>query len=292
MIYKIENDLLEILLNSEGAELTSIKGKNDNLEYLWIGDKNYWGRHAPVLFPIVGKVNNNTYRLNDEIYHLNQHGLARDCNFEILSTGENFIKFSLKYSEETLKIYPYKFNLKIKYTLIDSKIQIDYEVINLDKDEIYFSIGAHPGFNCPLLPNESFDDYYIQFEKNETCPTMVLNKEGFLKREKISYLKDSNIINLNDNTFKNDALIFKNLISNRISLKSNKSSKSISLDFKGFPFLGIWSMPTGAPFICMEPWFGHADFEDFDDDFKNKPGIIKLNVNNSFKCNYKIEINQ
>lgn len=287
MIYTLENEHLKISLSNHGGELHSIKGKKDNTEFLWSGDEAYWKYHAPVLFPIVGKVFNGKYTVDGTTYELPQHGLARVRDFEMIEQTKNSISFELKYSEDTLKVYPFKFSLIIKYTLNDINLSIDYIVKNLDNKEMYFSIGAHPAFMCPI-ENDKFDDYYFEFNEKETASIMQLVGPGYFSKEEKPYLKDENIINLSTDLFKSDALVFKNLKSNKISLKSKTHKKYLEFDFGEFPYLGLWTKATGAPFVCIEPWFGHADFDGFNEEFKDKAAIQSLMPNKEFSCNYNI----
>ncbi|HFE9683344.1 TPA: aldose 1-epimerase family protein [Clostridium perfringens] len=287
MIYTLENEHLKISLSNHGGELHSIKGKKDNTEFLWSGDEAYWKYHAPVLFPIVGKVFNGKYTVDGTTYELPQHGLARVRDFEMIEETKNSISFELKYSEDTLKVYPFKFSLIIKYTLNDINLSIDYIVKNLDNKEMYFSIGAHPAFMCPI-ENDKFDDYYFEFNEKEKASIMQLVGPGYFSKEEKPYLKDENIINLSTDLFKSDALVFKNLKSNKISLKSKTHKKYLEFDFGEFPYLGLWTKATGAPFVCIEPWFGHADFDGFNGEFKDKAAIQSLMPNKEFSCNYNI----
>lgn len=293
MVTKLENELLQVLLDDNGAELISIKGKKDHVEYLWTADSKYWSRHAPILFPIVGKVKDNKYRIGEREFKLSQHGFARDSVFELVENENNKVVYKLTSSEDTLKNYPYKFELYVGYELKENNLQIKYKVKNIDNEKIYFSIGAHPGFNCPLLNGEHMEDYYLEFNKNENARTELLHTElGLFTGESETVLENSNIIKLSKKLFKNDALVFKNLNSNKIALKNNKNNKSITMNFQGFPYLGIWSKPDGAPFVCIEPWFGHADFVDFNGDYREKAGIMNLETGKEFTCSYDLLIEQ
>ncbi|GIM28291.1 galactose mutarotase [Clostridium polyendosporum] len=292
MLKTLENNLLKITASTFGGELHSIKGKKTNTEFLWDGNETYWKYHAPILFPIVGKVYDNKYIINNKTFELPQHGLARTSEFNLFEQTENSLTFELKHSKVTLEKYPFKFSLQIKYTLEDSSVKIEYIVNNLDNTDIYFSIGAHPAFKCPILENENFQDYYFEFSEKETASTMELTSDGYFSGKKIPLLKEENIIGLTTELFKNDALVFNSLKSHTITLKSKNHSKNVTFDFNEFPYLGLWSKPSGAPFVCIEPWFGHADYDDFRGEFKNKEGIISLEINKSFKCTYTITVNE
>ena len=289
-MYTLENEKIKITVSKQGAELHNITSKVDGTEYLWNRNKRYWGYSAPVLFPIVGKVKNGTYKVDGKEYNLPQHELARLKEFEMLEKTDNKIIFELVDSEETLKVYPYKFSLKIAYTLVESGVVTEYIVENTDNKTIYFSIGAHPAFMCPMVVGEIIDDYYFEFNEKENCDIMPISEEGYIKRERKQYLVNNNIIPLNFDVFKGDALVFDSLKSNKISLKSVNHDKVLTMDFTGFPYMGLWTKATGAPFVCIEPWYGHADFEDFDGELKDKAGIEKLQIGQKFNSSYTVTI--
>ena len=288
MLYTLENESIKITASTTGGELHNIINKKDNTEFLWNGNEEFWKYHAPILFPIVGKVNNGNYTVNGETFNLPQHGLARTSEFTVLNKSNTHITFELKYSNESLKVYPYKFSLKITYTLIDNGVTVGYSVDNLDNKRIYFSIGAHPAFMCPIESNETINDYFFELNNKETSSLMLLNQEGHFLPHRQPYLNNNNIINLSKELFKNDALVFDNLSSTLISLKSKNHNKVLSMDFTGFPYMALWSKQTGAPFVCIEPWYGHSDYADFTGELKDKDGIEKLEVSSTFNCSYTI----
>ncbi|MBM7833917.1 aldose 1-epimerase family protein [Clostridium sardiniense] len=292
MLYTLENESTKITASTYGGELHNLISKKNEIEFLWNGDPKHWKYHSPILFPIVGKVNNGEYRACGATYNLPQHGLARVSDFEMIDQTKDSITFELKYSNDTLKVYPYKFSLKIKYTLIESGVKVTYIVKNLDDKIIYFSIGAHPAFLCPIEENETMNDYYFEFNHKETADTMLLTKDGYFNHERKDYLDDENIIPLSKELFAGDALVFDNLKSNKISLKSKNHGKSLTMDFEGFPFMGLWSKAEGAPFVCIEPWYGHADYSDFTGELKDKAGIEKLDVNDTFQCSYTLTLSE
>jgi len=290
MIYTLENSFIKITASNYGGELHSLTSQEDNTEFLWNGDPRFWKYHAPILFPIVGKVNNLIYKVNGREYTLPQHGLARVSEFNLVSKTEDEIVFELRSSEESLKVYPFKFSLRIKYTLINSSLNISYSVKNIDNKKIYFSIGSHPAFMCPLKKDETLDDYYFKFNSKETTSIMCLNNDGYFLKERLPFLDNSDTIPLSKDLFKHDALVFSNLTSKEISICSKNHSKTLTFNFSNFPYLGLWAPATGAPFVCIEPWFGHADYEDFNGDFVEKEGIISLEENTIFNCNFTVTI--
>ncbi|EKQ56436.1 MULTISPECIES: aldose 1-epimerase family protein [unclassified Clostridium] len=292
MIYCLENERVRITASTDGGELHSITGKKEETEYLWNGNPEYWKYHSPHLFPIIGQLNNSKYRIEDKEYQLPSHGFARISEFTLLSKDNDHVAFELKYSDKTLEVYPYKFSLQITYTLEDNSIVVGYKVINFDDKEIYFSLGAHPAFMCPIEKGEALEDYYLKFNKVENSSIMCFDENVYFTHNKKEYLINSDIIELKKEVFKNDALVFNDLKSNKITIKSRNNNKSLSVEFDGFPYLGIWAPAKGAPFVCIEPWFGHADYGDFNGDFKEKEGIISLEIGKEFNCIYKISIEE
>jgi len=288
MITKLENKNICAIINSHGAELASLLLKKDETEYLWGANPDIWGRHAPVLFPIVGKVINDQYAIGDRKFELPQHGFARNMNFAQVKVAPDRVTYRLTSNEQTLVKYPYKFQLDIGYVLKISGIIVEYHIQNMDNQPIYFSIGSHPGFNCPLLPDEKFEDYYLEFQHKETA--YRYNLENGLLGEKELFFQNENILPLSNTLFKNDALIFKNLQSNQITLKSRRSEKTVTVHYEDFPYMGIWSHPDGAPFICIEPWCGIADTKGEVKDFSDKEGIQCLKVGEKFEREYSISL--
>jgi galactose mutarotase-like enzyme len=288
MMTTLENEFIKVQSKAEGAELTSLVLKKDQTEYLWQADPKVWARHAPVLFPIVGKLHDNKYAIGEREYQLPQHGFARDRVFELLESSASHVLYRLTDDEKSKQIYPYSFELAIEYRIRGTALEVRYKVTNLDKEEMYFSIGAHPGFNCPLLPHEKMEDYFLEFEKKETLKKMVL-KDGLISHTE-SFLTHESIIPLSKELFKDDAIIVSSFASSSLALKCRSSNKSITVDFPGFPYLGIWSKPEGAPFVCIEPWFGVTDVKDDKREFDKKKGICPLSPLDTFECRYIITI--
>lgn len=292
MIYSLENENIRITASTFGGELNSITGKKEGTEYLWSADPEYWRYHSPHLFPVVGNLKDSKYRVDGKEYEMLSHGFARRSEFTLLEQGKDYITFELRYSDETIKVYPYKFSLQVTYTIEESSTVISYKVINLDDKKIYFSLGAHPAFMCPIEKDEVLEDYYLKFNKIENSSIMRFDENVRLTHEKQEYLVNSDVIELKKEVFKNDALVFDDLKSDKITIKSKNHNKSISVEFSGFPYMGIWAPVKGAPFVCIEPWFGHADYGDFNGEFKEKEGVLPLEIGEEFKCNYKISVEE
>lgn len=284
----IENETLLIEIENRGAELKRIYHKQKEKEYLWPGSREWWPRSAPVLFPIVGKLNDNHYRVNGGTYSLSQHGFARDKDFLVHQKNQSVIHYRLEEDEESLKIYPFLFTLEIGYALQGPRLEVSYKVINKGKGSMYFSIGGHPGFICPLEEKENFSDYYLQFEKKETIDRYLV-EEGLLSGKTERILTDENILPLHYDLFEHDAIVLKNMASTFMLLKSRVSDYSLRFDYGGYPFFGIWTQ-VGAPFICLEPWCGIADTKGFDGAFPQKEGVEKLKEGEAFHRAFAITL--
>ncbi|CEP48612.1 glycoside hydrolase-type carbohydrate-binding protein [[Clostridium] sordellii] len=288
---KIENNKLIIETTNKGAELINIYSKTGNKELLWSGDSKFWGRHSPILFPIVGRLKDNETIIDSKLYNMNQHGFARDMEFNLIDKSINSITYILKSNSKTKSFYPYDFELTVKYTLIDTTININWKVFNKSNKDMYFSIGAHPAFNIPFYDNESINDYFLKFECSKDINNYTLEGPFVSKKSEV---KSIDILNLTPELFKNDALIYDNI--NKISICSKSNTSSIDIKFESFPFVGIWSpyykeSNSIAPFLCIEPWYGIADSIDSTKIFKDKLGINKLPNKETFIASYSITIN-
>ena len=282
MITVISNSKLTASIKHAGAELFSLKNKHDK-EYIWEGNPAFWGKHSPVLFPIVGTLKNNTYTINNISYHLPRHGFARDMEFNLVSKTDESAVFSIQSNDKTIKIYPFEFELQIIYTLIDSQLDIKYKVINKTNSKMPFSIGAHPA----IALSENFENYTLEFEKKEALKYSLLENDLISNKTKQLETKEGQI-QLNYSLFENDALIFKSLESNSLTISEN-NTPYVKVDFSDFPSLGIWTKEN-APFICIEPWFGYSDTPENSGNLFEKEGILILETNQTFNSKFSIEI--
>lgn len=264
------------VIDSHGAQLVSLKGSG--VEYLWQGDKAYWGGQAPVLFPFVGGLRNGRTVMKNRIIECARHGFARRSEFEISEQTENSVTLFIKDNDETRKIYPYSFLFKMKYTLSGDTLTQEFITENTGDEVLPFTVGGHPAFNIPMEDGLSFEDYRIQFDGNETQEAPTVNLQtgliDFINRYPL--IKDEAVINLKHNLFDADALVFDSLKNPSVSLLSDKGGRGIRVDFKGFPYLGIWSAVGTAPFVAIEPWTGCATCEDEDDEFTHKRNLTML----------------
>jgi len=285
--YELKSNDVTVKLTTLGAELTSLTD-HEGTEYIWNADEKYWKRHTPILFPIVGNVLEGKYSVGQEEYLLSTHGFARDMEFDVEAKNEGTITFVLNSSLKTKTMYPFDFSLKVIYTLKEKVLDVAYEVINQDHDTMYFKIGAHPAFMCPLFKEDTIEDYYIEFEKEEKATEILVTPEVYLSNE--TRVFNGKKIALAKALFKEGPLVFNNYQSTSMSLKSLKHDKKLTVTFEGFPFLGIWSTTNEASFVCIEPWHGHADFIDDSKVLSHKKDITSLKPQDTFKCVHSISI--
>ena len=270
-IVTISNELLEVKISSMGAELKSIKSCGK--EKLWQGDTSFWAGQAPILFPICGGLKDDKYFFEGKEYNLQKHGYARFAEFEIECLEKDMAVFLLYSNEESIKQFPFKYELRIIYSLNCSRLNVEYNIKNLSQKEMYFSVGAHEGYACP----EGIEEYSIIFEETENLDSSVLNG-NLLEYKTINVGKNTTELPLKYEYFSVDALVFLNLKSRMVKLQNRTNGEVVTLEFKDHDYFLLWTKP-GAKYICMEPWSGIQDFVDSDFDITKKRGIIKLSAN-------------
>ncbi|QNT77873.1 aldose 1-epimerase family protein [Entomobacter blattae] len=283
--FNIYNDYLTVSINEKGAELVSLKDKK-NKEWLWQAGPE-WARHSPVLFPIVGKLKNNTARIAEKDYTIPQHGFARDLDFSWAWQGRDGCSLVLTDSEETRKDFPFPFFLELAYMLDGAKLTVHYKVKNTGKAALPVSLGAHPAFRWPLDDNSTKTDHTLVFENDETAPVKKL-KNGLLQESDVSNPVKNRTLSLSDSLFTDDVIIFENPASSSVIFKNTQGTK-LTVSWEGFKQLGLWMKP-GANFLCIEPWAGYASPEQFSGDFSKKPGLLLLPPDEEFKASWSVEL--
>ena len=275
---------------SHGAELTSFRNQQTGLEYLWQADPAHWGRHAPVLFPIVGRLPDDTYLHKGQAYRMGQHGFARDREFTLLRQSATEAVFRLCDDEASRAVYPFAFELTISYTLRESALTVRWEVCNPAADgPLLFSIGAHPAFRCPLRPGERFEDYALHFDWFVNADTHEL-RAGLLTGNTAPLLFQERELPLTYPLFASDALVFKHYGFTRLTLRGAEASPFVRMRFEGFPYLGIWTKGPGAEFVCLEPWQGVAGTVGPPVELRRKEGMLTLRPGERFAAAYEIEV--
>lgn len=288
MLYTIDNGILEARIESKGAELRNLIHMESGEEFMWGADPAYWGKTSPVLFPFVGGVKDDTYTYKGVSYRGSKHGFARDCEFEVVEQEGSRIVFKISSTEETMKDYPFEFDFFMEYSIEGREVKLEYRVVNKTRGEMYFSLGAHPAFATPSDEHIDFEDYYLEFEKEEEAKSYTL--EGmYISNKKIDYLEGKRI-KLKRDMFAKDAIMFERLASKVVTLKNNKNSKSVRVDYTGFPLIAFWNVP-GADYVCIEPWCGIADFIDSNGRLEEKYAIERLDEGKEFSRVLRIEVN-
>ena len=293
-VVTLSNNQLTVKINEFGAEVSSVTDQKSGYEFMWQADEDYWGRHAPVLFPIVGRLKNDQYEYDGQTYEMTQHGFARDSMFEVKDITEDTATFSLTDSKETLEKYPFKFTLVIKYTLEENRLTVTYEVKNRSTRKVmYYGIGGHPAFNVSQTTdkdgNNEFDQVSFHFETNEEQLFIPLSEEGLLKLKEAEK-QTVGEIQLTHDTFKEDALIYKIEPNSEMVLTDEAEGVEIRLDPQEMEHVGVWSpYPKRAGFVCLEPWAGVADDEETSGQFDEKYGIHKLNPEQIMTHEYTIQ---
>lgn len=285
----LNNQHIKATISSLGAELKSLVNENTNVDYLWCGDPAHWSGQSPVLFPIIGSLNDGKILIGDKSYEMGNHGFARRSDFQCLASDPLSAHFMLNDNETTLKQYPYKFKLQLIYSLIGNAISIQYMVTNTGTKVMPFQLGTHPAFNCPMGMTKDLSDWYLTFEKKESLSRIGL-KDNLLDLNDLSPWMDNTAhMPLNKEIFEAGAIVFKSVESSHVTLSSDKTPEKIIVSYNNFPDMGIWQ-PVNAPFLCIEPWFGHGDPVGFNGDIMEKIGMVHLNPGETYEAELRIRI--
>ena len=281
-MHTLKNDILPIEVSAFGAELQSIR-KGD-IEYLWQGNPDVWYGQSPVLFPIIGNVLEGKYFLDGKEYLMPKHGLFRKRDAILVEQTANKLVFMEKEDEETLAIFPYNFEVYVIFELIDKTLKVKHKIVNKSDKTMYFSIGGHPGFNCKIGD-------YLEFDENENLDTVEIDTDCLRTNKMIPVLRDEKKIVITEDIFNNDALIFTGMKSKNITLSSDDHNRKVIFDYSDCSYLGIWAKP-GAPYVCIEPWWGVNDSHERKADFSQKDAIISLESGNTYECYWSAEISE
>lgn len=286
----IENDVLKVTINSFGAEMSSIIKKDTGTEYLWSADEKYWKRSAPVLFPIVGSLKNKEFIYEGKAYPMGQHGFARDMEFSLVSHEENEVWFSLCSDDTTYEKYPFRFTLELGYRLQENILQVLWRVVNEDDKELYFSIGGHPAFMCPLNPEEKQTDYMLAFDTKEDLYYSKLSENGLVYKRNEKLETNGGKMLIGKHLFDEDALVIENHQAQEVLLCTPGGKPYLTVKFDA-PLFGLWS-PAGkdAPFVCIEPWYGRCDSEEFDGSLSQREYGQCINAGETFVAGYDIVV--
>lgn len=288
---KLENESLSVEIAELGAEVIRIFDKQKSTEVLWEGDPVYWKRHAPVLFPNVGKTWQNRVLVQGIQYPTTQHGFARDSVFSCTHASAESAAFMLRATEESREVYPYDFELDITYRLSEKELEVEWKVKNCGEEIMYFTIGGHPAFRF-AGKEEKKEDYVLKFPGKKELRFILIDPVTGTGRPDTEYLmrlEEDGTCSMSEEMFAKDAMIFDNGQIEEVWLCHKDKTPYVGIRCEGFPNFGIWSVKN-APFVCLEPWVGRCDNYGFIEDVAQKPGILMLRSDETYVKTYQILI--
>lgn len=290
MIYTLRNSEMEVQVSSKGGELVSLRDA-EQTEYIWIGDATYWKRHAPQLFPCIGRLTNNQYRMDGALHEMGQHGFLRDYELTKVEESETSLHLQLQSDASTRQLYDRVWTVDIFYTLCGKTLSVKFQVRNCDTRTLRFGYGIHPGFNVPLNPALRFEDYRLDFHEVSIPKQMELTERYTISGGMHDYaLEEGRYLPLQHSLFDHDAIILKDM-PHTVTLGSQKDEKKVTVTFPDMPFLGIWHAPeTDAPFVCIEPWSSLPSTDGVIDEFETKPDFITVEPEQTYTNNWSISI--
>ncbi|MET4798222.1 aldose 1-epimerase family protein [Bradyrhizobium sp. LB11.1] len=279
---------LTATIKAHGAEMCSLRHK-DGTEFVWQAGPA-WARHAPLLFPIVGRLANDEMRYRGKTYRMTQHGFARDSQFVWAERGEKRCSLVLEDSEATRALYPFAFRLTAAYTIDDAGLDLSLTVVNTGEETLPVSLGGHPAFNWPLQPGVPKESYVLTFANEEPSPVRRVEGGLLLAATDPSPVRGE-LLPLSESLFTNDAVIIDPINSDAVRYAAGQGAGPwLKMSWRGFRELGVWSKPTGAPFLCIEPWRGYASPKEFDGEFSDKPGLMHIAPGAAEELSYRIEV--
>lgn len=287
-LHTLQSGAIRVILSDAGAEIMQIEDILTGRNYLWYGDGAYWGRRSPVLFPFVGGLKNKTYKYAGREYAMGQHGFARDREFHMTEHDVDTIWFELKADEESMKVYPFRFRLEVGYHLENRTIRVMWRVTNEDKKTMFFSIGGHPAFMCPIDGQGKQTDYYLLFDNRETLSYGKLSANGLLESQGHKLDTCGGCMPITEHLFDEDALVIEDGQVHQVSLAGKDKKPYLTVKFDA-PLLGLWSpAKKHAPFVCIEPWYGRCDRESFDGMLADREHGQELRPGKAFEAEYTI----
>ncbi len=290
MLYTVENENIKVSAEELGAELQSIVLKSSGKEYLWQGTAPYWLSRAYNIFPVCGRLTDGKYTYKGKEYKMTSHGFIRTAALMGEKISDTELLFTLVPDDEIKAQYPFDFVYTVRYIIHGRTVKSVYSVKNTGSEPMYFALGGHPGFNVPLCENESFDDYYLEFDSVKPIKRLIFTPLYDTGRAEPCELLDGKIIPMYHEMFDNDGIFYTDM-SKSITLKSKKSDVFVKVDYDGFENLGLWhTTGSDAPFICIEPWSSVPAFDGVVDDLETKKQMIKLGVNESYTASFDITI--
>ena len=289
-MFCLKNEELTLEIASYGAEMKSLKDNQTGQEYLWDADPAFWKRTSPVLFPLVGNYRDKESIYEGETYTMTQHGFARDMDFTVTKEAENEIWFELHETQETKEKYPFDFCLSIGYRLEGRTVKVIWKVENTNEKTMYFSIGGHPAFVCPISGKGKQTDYRLRFDAKGSVVSSLIGEGGLLTEEKVTYQLENGEMQIAEDLFSRDALVIENDQAHNVSLIDPEGNAYVTVAFDA-PLFGIWAPKGGkAPFVCIEPWYGRCDRADFNKKLEEREWGNELEPGEIFEKSYTITV--
>ena len=282
--FALENEKIKIRVCSVGAELQSIYNKELELEYIWQPGTETFAHHTMLLFPNPGRIAHDRIIVGGKVYPAMMHGFANDMDFQTVECTEKKILLELKATDYTRRYFPYEFRFQVEFTLDGDKVLQNFYVINDDSKPVYYCLGAHPGFYCPIELGESGDDYTLHFNRPQMLRHMELENHTRLLTGNYSLCLDNETdIPLDEHFFDNGPRLYSNMDAETLTLRSNRSGRFMELGITGFDNLCLWGAPGKMSVICIEPWCGTSDRTDTDHIWEHKPGIRRVEIGETGK---------
>ncbi len=290
MMLMIQNDHICLTVDTKGAEMMSLRSA-DGTEYLWQGDAKYWADRAPNLFPFIGRLTNNSYRYRGKSFPMEIHGFASKMEFEPVEQGVDYLVLELRSTIMTLSRYPFDFVFRVIYALNGNKLEIVYQVENRGDNPMHFGVGGHPGFRVPLMPDEEFTDYELEFTMPCQPDRVGFTPKVFLSGHDEPYpFANDRKLDLRHDLFDEDAIILKNM-GREITLRSKKSHHGVCVSYPDMPYLGIWHRPkTDAPYVCIEPWSSLPFRQDIVEEISCKSDLLRLAPKKTYETQWSITL--
>lgn len=289
----LENDFLKISITENGGSLTSIFNKKNNKELLYQPMENSWQGQDICIFPFIARLKDGYYIDENKKYFMKNHGLIRYMKANKIFKSDDSITLGFNSNNETIKQYPYEFELEIQYTLINNVIRISYNILNLSNKDMPFMLGAHPAFKVDCIFEEDYtniDGNYILFDTNKEINRIKQDETAsFCTKDEIGFIKDSRL-NLTKNLFKQiDTIILRAEGFTNLKL-IKKCNEPISINKGNAQFIALRSDGPFGDFVCIEPWLGTPDYVDCNRELKEKKNINILKSNKTFNYSYEIEV--
>lgn len=286
----IKNEFLQVEISALGAEMQSIKSKDDT-EYLWQGDARTWPDRAINLFPYIGRLTEGSYQYQDKIYNMNIHGLAPYEEFAVVEQEADRVRFALAANDRTKEVYPFEFCYFIEYALKGNEILVTFQVENKDEKTMHFAVGGHPGFQVPINGEGAFEDYYLEFSEKADAQRVGFSETCFVSGEdEVFPLEDGVKLPLRHNLFDDDAIVLYNM-DRKVTLKSEKTKRSVRVEYPQMDYLGFWHCPkTEVNYVCIEPWSSLPSRDGVIEDIEKQENLICLEAGKTYKNQWKISI--